>query len=252
MHILLVNDDGISAKGIAALLHEAVARGYQVTVCAPASQQSAASHRITLTEPLFVSPYETGYAGVEAYAIKGTPADCVRLGLLGGLARQPVDVVISGINAGYNAGVDVHYSGTVGAAMEGSMCGCRAIAASAQWKAPDTVLRALASLTMDMAQRYCAIDPLPLSVMNINAPAVEPEAWQPTVYAPLNRLCYQDSYQRRESPFGHTYYWLGGFQDEPPVEEGSDLWYLNRGHVTVSMLTNFGCLTTQEWNGLEL
>ena len=95
MHFLLVNDDGIGAVGIMALLEAAVQRGHTVTMAAPATQQSAASHRITLTDPIFMQPYETNLPGVEAFAIRGTPADCVRIALRGGLMRQKPDVVIS-------------------------------------------------------------------------------------------------------------------------------------------------------------
>ncbi|MBO5501241.1 MAG: 5'/3'-nucleotidase SurE [Clostridia bacterium] len=252
MHILLVNDDGIGAVGIMALLESAARRGHTVTMAAPATQQSAASHRITLTEPIFMKPYETGLPGVEAFAIKGTPADCVRIALRGGLMHQQPDVVISGINNGYNAGMDVHYSGTVGAAMEGSMEGFRAIAASIAWNAPPESLRALAELTMDMAERYCRIPALPMTVMNINAPGEMPECWRPTVYAPLNVSCYQDGYERRESPFNGSYFWLTGTADPKDYLEGTDQWYLARGHVTVTMLGNFASMSTQEWNSLGI
>lgn len=252
MHFLLVNDDGIGAVGIMALLEAAVQRGHTVTMAAPATQQSAASHRITLTDPIFMQPYETNLPGVEAFAIRGTPADCVRIALRGGLMRQKPDVVISGINNGHNAGMAVHYSGTVGAAMEGSMEGCRAIATSIGWNASPDGLRALADLTIDMAERYCGIMPLPMSVMNINAPGEPPEGWMPTVYAPLNVSCYQDGYERRESPFHGSYFWLTGCAEPEEHFEGTDQWYLARGHVTVTMLGNFASLTTQEWNSLGI
>ncbi len=252
MHILLVNDDGIGAVGIMALLEAAVSRGHTVTMAAPAAQQSAASHRITLTDPLFVKPYDTSLPGVEAYAVHGTPADCVRIALMGGLMSRQPDVVISGINNGYNAGTDVHYSGTVGAAMEGSLAGFRAIASSISWNAPSESLRALAELTIDMAERYSRIPALPISVMNINAPGSAPEDWLPTVYAPLSTATTLDAYERRESPFHQSYYWLSGFTDAAEHQQGTDHWYLARGHVTVTMLGNFSGLSTQEWNGLGL
>lgn len=252
MHFLLVNDDGIGAVGIMALLEAAVRRGHTVTMAAPATQQSAASHRITLTDPIFMQPYETNLPGVEAFAIRGTPADCVRIALRGGLMRQQPDVVISGINNGHNAGMDVHYSGTVAAAMESSMMGYRSIASSIAWKASPEGLCALADLTIDMAERYCGIMPLPMSVMNINAPGGAPDSWMPTVYAPLNVSCSQDGYERRESPFNGSYFWLTGCAEPETHFEGTDQWYLARGHVTVTMLGNFASLTTQEWNSLGI
>lgn len=252
MHILLVNDDGITAVGIAALLKEAVSRGHRVTMAAPAQQQSAASHRLTLSEPVMMSPYETGLPGVEAYAIKGTPADCVRVALLGGLVTDPVDVVISGINNGLNAGMDAHYSGTLGAAMEGAMLGHRAVAASIGWNADEASLAALAALTLDWAERYCRIPVQPVCVLNINAPGGAGADWKPAVYAPMDTSCRRDRYERRESPYSGSYFWLAGDGDAQPVVEGSDNWYLEKGHVTVTMLGNFGSMAAQEWNALGI
>ena len=120
MHIFLVNDDGIGSRGIMALLEAAAERGHEVTMCAPRYQQSAASHRFTLTEPIYVKEWPVDRPGCQAYAITGSPVDCVRVGLQQ-LVDRPVDIVISGVNDGYNAGMAVHYSGTVGAAMEGAL-----------------------------------------------------------------------------------------------------------------------------------
>ncbi|MEG2480851.1 MAG: 5'/3'-nucleotidase SurE, partial [Clostridia bacterium] len=100
MHIFLVNDDGIGAKGIMALFHAAVLRGHRVSMCAPRTQQSAASHRFTLTEPIYVEPYPVQGEGSQAFSITGSPVDCVRIGLFE-LVKEPVDVLISGINNGY-------------------------------------------------------------------------------------------------------------------------------------------------------
>ena len=143
MHILLVNDDGIGSVGIMALFHEALKRGHRVTMCAPAAQQSAASHRITLTEPIMAKTYPVDSPMAEAYAIHGSPVDCVRLGLLGGLAKKP-DLVLSGINNGYNAGMAVQYSGTVGAAMEGALYRLPASAASIDYGAEPQAVHELA------------------------------------------------------------------------------------------------------------
>lgn len=251
MHILLVNDDGISAVGIIALLKEAAARGHKVTVAAPAQQQSAASHRLTLSEPIMMRPHDTGIPGVEAFAIRGTPADCVRVAMLGGLVKEPVDVAISGINNGLNAGVDVHYSGTLGAAMEASMLGLRAVAASIGWNADDAALAALASLTLDWAEKYSHVDPQPISVLNINAPGGPGGNWKPAVYAPLDLTCRRDLYERRESPYSGSYFWMAGGSETKPTE-GSDCWYLDRGYATVTMVGTFGSLPADGFSALGL
>ena len=250
MRILITNDDSVSASQLLPLIQWCSKHG-DVTTVVPKFEQSGKSHGIELHTSFTVK--EVALApDITAYAVDSTPADCVRIALRGGLLRQQPDVVISGINNGHNAGMDVHYSGTVAAAMEGSMAGIRAIAASAAWKAPAEALYALAKLTIDMAERYSRIPPLPMSVMNINAPAELPDYWKPTVYAPLNVSTFQDGYERRESPFGGTYYWLTGCAEPAVRQEGTDQWYLSLGHVTVTMLGNFASLTTQEWNSLGI
>ena len=128
MNILITNDDGINAQGIAVLARAAAEFG-QVTLVAPARQCSAMSHRITLGRPLRLEQVDFPVPQVEAYSLDGTPADCVKAALDAILTERP-DVVLSGINHGYNVGFDVAYSGTVGAAMEALMNGISAIALS--------------------------------------------------------------------------------------------------------------------------
>lgn len=128
MNILITNDDGINAQGIAVLARAAAGFG-RVTVVAPARQCSAMSHRITLGKPLRLEQVDFPVPQVESYSLDGTPADCVKAALDAILPEKP-DVVLSGINHGYNVGFDVVYSGTVGAAMEALMNGIPAIALS--------------------------------------------------------------------------------------------------------------------------
>ena len=128
MNILITNDDGVSAQGIS-VLAKAAARFGRVTVVAPARQCSAMSHRITLGSPLRLEAVEFPWENVTGYSLEGTPADCVKAALDVILPERP-DVVLSGINHGYNVGFDVVYSGTVGAAMEALMNGIPAIALS--------------------------------------------------------------------------------------------------------------------------
>ena len=126
--ILLVNDDGIRADGLAFLARLASRLG-EVTVAAPDSQCSAMSHRITVHGELTVKKVSFPVPEVTAYSVSGTPADCVKVALHYLLSEKP-DIVFSGINRGYNAGVDILYSGTVGAAMEALVNGIPAIAFS--------------------------------------------------------------------------------------------------------------------------
>ena len=128
MHILISNDDGIFAPGIQALAKAAIAAGHRVSIFAPDSQRSAASHGLSIGKPLGCKAVEYE-DNIPAYAVSGTPADCVRLGLY--LTREdPVDCVLSGVNNGANRGAAILYSGTVAAAMEASLCAVPGIAVS--------------------------------------------------------------------------------------------------------------------------
>ena len=127
MHILIAIDDGIFAPGIRALSKAAEASGHRVTVFAPEEQRSAASHAITLNRALHARRVD--YGEMRAFSVDGTPADCVRLGLYL-LRDDPPDCVLTGVNNGANRGAAILYSGTVGAAMEGSLCGVPGVAVS--------------------------------------------------------------------------------------------------------------------------
>ena len=237
MHIFMVNDDGISAPGILALARAASAGGHTVTLCAPASQQSATSQRITLFEPIYVSPYPIDVSGVTAFSISGTPADCVRVGL-SSLITRPVDIVISGINNGYNAGMAVHYSGTVGAAREGALNHLHAVAASIGYHATPEALAHFAAYVIKTAETYREMDVPPVTVLNINAPAIAPQDFRPAVFAPLSCANYLDSYLRRESPRSGVYYWMeSGARTEDPAE-GTDQDLLEKGHMTLTLMGN--------------
>ncbi|MCE5343041.1 MAG: 5'/3'-nucleotidase SurE [Eubacteriales bacterium] len=237
MHILLVNDDGIQSIGIHALCRAAVQRGHRVSVCAPSTQQSAASHRITLTDPLYVKDFDMGEADVKAWAITGTPTDCVRLALFS-LLTEPPDVLISGINDGYNAGMAVHYSGTVGAATEAALNHVYAMAVSVHHEAGQTLYDYVARLAIRTAERYVKLKIPPVTILNMNAPLRDPASMLAPVLAPLSVANFKDSYIRRESPRSGTYYWMTDECLMEPPEAGSDLDWLNKGHVTYTFMGN--------------
>ena len=165
--ILITNDDGISADGIRKLA-ETARRFGEVTVVAPDAQRSAASHHCIFSRPLVLKEYDFGLEGVKAYTLDGTPADCVRVGIFAAADRRP-DVVLSGINHGYNISSDIQYSGTVGAALEAAFLGVHGIAVSYGnylFEATDIVDRYLPELL----EEYMA-KPLPANqVWNINFP----------------------------------------------------------------------------------
>jgi len=238
MRILLVNDDGISSKGLWALAHAASSRGHRVFICAPSSQQSAASQRITLADPIYVSPYPSDDPNITAYAIVGTPTDCVRLGLYD-LVKEPVDVVISGINDGYNAGMAVYYSGTVSAAREGALNHLHAIAVSIAYRAPQEMIDHLAEYAVETAEKYIVLTLPPATVLSINAPRRDADMLKPPAFAPLSTANFLDTYIRRESPRAGMYYWLDSGALTEPYSESSDQDLLDKGHITLTLIGNY-------------
>ncbi len=236
MNILLTNDDGIDAAGLRVLAGTAISRGHTVIVSAPAKQQSAASQRITLNAPLMVER-KKDFPGAEAWAVDGTPTDCVRLGLE--LSGMPVDVCMSGINDGENAGSAAFYSGTVSAAREAAMHHIPAFAVSIMPGADREMLAALAERTIAMAEK-ADLSALPrLSVVSINAPALPADSWKGPRFCPLSRAFYRDRYERRQSPRGRDYFWLNnGLPMEDP-EPGSAYDLLRQGYLTVAVIGGF-------------
>ncbi len=234
MNLLLVNDDGIDAKGIRALLKTGAERGHRVFVCAPAHQMSAASQRITLNDPICVRPRQLEGA-VAAFAIAGTPTDCVRLAV-SELLPEPVDVCLSGINDGYNAGMATCYSGTVGAAREATMLGLKAMAVSISHKASDAAIQYFADICIRMAEGYAAIQTPPLTVLNVNAPHAEPEQMTRIVEAPLSTANYHDLYIKLETPRSGTAYWMSNDSRSDPATPNSDWDMLQKGYITYSFL----------------
>lgn len=232
MHFLLTNDDGFDAIGLKAMSAAALERGHTVTVCAPQTQQSAASHHLTLHAPLMVR--EVPWDGAQAYALAGTPADCARIGRL--LSDKPVDYVFSGINNGENAGTAIYYSGTVAAAREARMCNLEAMAVSimpgADW---DTLLH-LARLAVRIAESTRE-QPLPrLCLLNLNAPALPADQWKPLRAAPVSDAYFLDSYEKRVSPRGGAYFWLEAGLKIEPHRPGTDMALLLSGHPVITLL----------------
>lgn len=240
MHILLVNDDGIQSPELRLLARTAKARGHHVTVCAPSRQQSAKSHCFTIAEPLMI--HANVMEGADAaWAVDGTPVDCTRLGLME-LADVPVDLVISGINQGYNVGLATYVSGTVGAAREAAFQGVKAMAVSAEPSTPASTMALVTEWVLTLAEQVASVDLPRLSVVNVNVPPVEVHELQPPRLCPINCRIYRDHYERRESPRGGSYFWLHPVEEDPAPEEGSDCDLLAKGHITVSVIAvDGGC-----------
>ena len=249
MHILLVNDDGISSPRLHLLAQAARRRGHRVTVCAPAVQQSAKSHSFTIAEPLLVRECSVGGAD-RAFAVDGTPVDCTRIGLMG-LCRGTVDLVLSGINDGLNIGLATYVSGTCGAAREAAFLGVRALAVSMEMNAPEEGLRFLAEYAVLTAEQLLAW-PLPEKCCcNLNAPALRPEAFREPVVAPLSLHVYRDEYEERISPRGLRYFWLCAERPDSSPEPFSDVGRIGAGHLTLTFLTPEPC-DQSRFEGLPL
>ena len=232
--ILITNDDGIDASGIIRLAKAATKYG-EVWVVAPESQRSAASHSITLRTYIDVTEHPFPVEGVKAFAITGTPADCIRLGVLHILPEKP-DIVLSGINFGYNAGTDVQYSATVGAAMEAVFQGVAAVALSEGTDEGYQVTDAYLEQILDevMETKYT-----PGKIVNVNFPTCKVEEVKGILRDRINSqgCIYRDRYDCTELGDGTRRYQVRGQYNED-VEDGSDLRALFDHYISIGTVTN--------------
>lgn len=233
--ILITNDDGIDSPGIARLAEAAEDFG-EVWVVAPMHQRSAASHCITLREPIDVYPHDFPIEGVKAYACSGMPADCVRVGGLSVMPSKP-DVVLSGINDGYNMATDLQYSATVGAAFEAAFQGWLAIALSERYGGPrevtDAYLKEVLKECLDMKTAYD-------QVINVNFPGCTLADFRG-----IKRGCrtssssiFIDSYKViEELEGGGKRYMVDGMHNEE-CEDGTDFKALMENYISIGIINN--------------
>lgn len=232
MHILLTNDDGIQAVGLRTLYRALLAAGHRVDVVAPVSEQSAVGHAVTMSMPLKVKRFESD--GFRGLGVSGTPVDCVKLGLSELLDEAP-DLVVSGINAGCNVGVDVIYSGTVSAATEGALMGLPALAVSLDDFSPADV-SAQAAWAADFVGRM-DWSVLPAQcVLNLNFPQGPLDRTKGLRVCRQTTAAYNDWYVARKDPRGHDYYWLEGEIPRDKVAPGTDRHLLWEGYITLTPL----------------
>lgn len=230
MHLLITNDDGVTAPGLLALQRALQPLG-TTTVIAPARNYSAAGHRKTMHKPLRLEPAALA-DGTPAWACSGAPSDCVALALLGFL-REPVDLVVSGINPNANIGQDLTYSGTVTAALEAVIAGVPGVAVSVDGAHGLEDYAAAGQAARQVAERIAAHGLEPGLALNVNVPAGAPRGWRVTRQG---RRVYRDALVERQDPRGKPYYWIGG---EPPSGEaiaGTDFWALAEGFISVTPL----------------
>jgi len=231
MRYLLTNDDGIYAKGLSAL-YEELSQDAECLIVAPEVEQSAVGHAITIFRPLMVrKAFKNGrFLG---YAVSGTPADCVKIGIKE-LAGGPVDLVVSGINKGANVGINVLYSGTVSAATEGVILGIPSLAVSLDTNR-DFDFSFAAKFARQMASLILTTK-LTGVVINVNIPALPPEEIKGVVVKKQGLARPVEFFDQRTDPRENVYYWLNGSPLCPEEDPDCDTRALKEGMITITPL----------------
>jgi 5'-nucleotidase len=238
MLILLTNDDGVYAPGLAALEREMSVLG-EVVVVAPATEQSGVGHSITYLTPLIVKEVFRNEGGLEGerrygWAVEGSPADCVKIGILQFCARQP-DLVISGINGGLNAGINVLYSGTVAAAIEGAFFGVTSVAVSLEYDEHARFDKA-ARLAREIVRRILEQKGTEPQLYNLNIPTAALSGTPEVCVVPMHVTRYGDTFEKRQDPWGRDYFWLKGGPSPFVTGHETDLSALAKGKVAITPL----------------
>lgn len=235
MRILITNDDGIHAPGLAALERIAAQITDEVWIVAPETDQSGASHSLTLNDPLRLRPISERH-----FAVRGTPTDCVIMGLRHIMEAHPPDLILSGVNRGQNIADDVTYSGTIAAAMEGTLLGTPSIALSqaygfsegrrVRWNTAE-------ALGADIVRRLWDAKIPPNTVINVNFPDRDPEDVEGIS---LTRQGKRDqslmTVEKRTDGRGNPYYWLGFERSRSRPAVGTDLWAVYEGWISITPL----------------
>jgi len=233
MHILIANDDGYLAPGIAALVKACEGLG-TIDVIAPEQNASGTSNALTLSRPLTV--FEARGEHVKGFrVVNGTPSDCVHVALTGLLDQRP-DLVISGINNGANMGDDTLYSGTVAAAMEGFLFGIPAIAFSQAEHGWGQLDAAAATARSIIDHLLAGGPPAGPWLLNVNIPNRADAATLPRVVTRLGRRHASEPVIRQKSPRGETLYWIGPAGDAREAGEGTDFHAVANGKVSITPL----------------
>lgn len=227
--ILVVNDDGITAEGIKALMHTMKKLG-RVVVVAPDSPQSGMGHAITIGKPLRLDKVDF-YEGIEMYSCSGTPVDCVKLAVNAILKGQKPDLCVSGINHGLNNSINVLYSGTMSAAVEGAIEGIPSIGFSLDDYSSQANFEHCLKYVKEVAQQVLS-NGLPIgTVLNVNFPAGD--------HIKGIKICRQanakwaEEFDMRYDPYKRPYYWLTGVFQNNDQGEDTDVWALEHNYVSV-------------------
>jgi 5'-nucleotidase len=230
MHILVSNDDGLYAPGIRALVEAVMPLG-QVTVVAPSENQSTTGHKRTLHRPLRISPIADYLDGVTAYSVNGSPADCTAVAMLG-FIKEPINLVVSGINRGANLAQDVTYSGTVAVALESAIFGVPAVAFSLDDHSENANYQPCIPVIRQVIEKFSTASFPQRTILNVNFPRIPFMGWKITRQGVRE---YRDKLVERVDPNGVPYYWVGGERPSGDVEEvDTDLWAVHHGYVSIT------------------
>lgn len=229
--ILVCNDDGITAPGIAATV-EVMKKLGKVLVVAPDGPQSGMGHAITINKPLRLERNNQFGDEVESYHCSGTPADCVKLAVDKVMHRKP-DLLVSGVNHGSNSSINVIYSGTMSAAVEGGIEGIQSIGFSLldfSWDADFTASK----IYMEQVAKQVLQNGLPSgTLLNVNIPKGEPETIKGIKVCRQARAKWVEEFDQREDPYGRNYFWLTGKFINFDKGEDTDEWALEHHYVSV-------------------
>ena len=232
MRFLLTNDDGIYARGLSALYQE-LSKDAECIVVAPEVEQSAVGHAITISRPHMVRPARKN-GQFMGWAVAGTPADCVKIGLRE-LADKPVDLVVSGINLGANVGINVLYSGTVSAATEGAILGIPSIAISLGTHNRDADFGFAARFARKVAHFMLHHNTYRHIPLNVNVPAIPESQIKGVVVTRQGRARLVEQFERRIDPRENVYYWLAGeTQVTESDDHGTDFLALKNGMISIT------------------
>ena len=231
MNILITNDDGIYADGIIELA-KSISKIANVYVVAPESQRSATGHAITIHSPIMFHKIDMG-ENIKSYAISGTPADCVKVGIEGLFKDINIDLVLSGINNGSNLGTDVIYSGTVSAALEGFILNKPSIAISYdEVNVKREIYKDASKYVVNLVENIKdKLDLLNDCILNVNIPNTKIKGSKITKLGQRN---YDNAMVEKINPFGQKYYWIGGKLMELDQDEDSDIACVKDGYISIT------------------
>ena len=229
--ILVTNDDGITAPGIRALIEVMNELG-EVVVVAPDSAQSGMGHAVTVHNVLFLEEVQIDHGPQKEYKSSGTPVDCVKLAISEVLHRKP-DLIVSGINHGSNASINIIYSGTMSAAVEGGIEGVPSIGFSLMDFGWDADFTAAKHYVKRIAKEVLKNGMPQGIVLNVNIPRLPLSEIKGLKIARQAKAKWEETFDKRTNPFGKEYYWLSGEFKNMDMEEDTDLYALENGYVSV-------------------